>query len=89
MDSTMETWGSERSHKETCFHREESFEIVREAEQTCILFDSLRHQYHISVTLNGWFCCKILSEKGFEHLSEMDIIKIVQRNLSDLRLVQE
>lgn len=85
----MEMWGSERSHKDTCFHREESFKIIREAEQTCILFDELRRQYHISVTLNGWFCCKVIPKVAFDQLSEIDIMRLVQRNLKKLRLVQE
>lgn len=79
-------WGNK--HWMTCTHRKEnSYVVIREAEQVCVFDEVGKGRIHISVREGDWFQCKWIPEAQWHAMTELELISFVGDQLKNLRQI--
>lgn len=76
---------NEVDHVDTCFHGEEDYQLVKEAEQVAVFHNTRTDQYHLSVRLGNWFHCQWFEGQWFRRFSDKKLMSYVNKAMADLR----
>lgn len=76
-------------HWNTCTHRMDDCELVKEAEQVAIFHDDVKHVTHVSIHDENWFSCTVLPCIVYDELTEDEQIRLIDSEMRFLRSLRE
>jgi len=72
-----------------CFHNRETYSIMEEAENVCVLWEKDSNEVHVVVYIEQWKSCRVHSLKYWTDLSMAEKLQGLRERLGFLRQMQE